>query len=143
MESIGFRLKKYLEFKGVSRKDFASDIDIIYSSLNRILNSDRAMNSDTLSKVLDYFPDLNSRWLLTGKGPMDYGGESYYIDHELENSLESKRTIKDECTNYDAKSTEKSIDEILMTFIDKEDVRAKFINILKSELDKKPENDDK
>lgn len=143
METIGLRLKKYLEYKDVSRNLFCDAIGMKYNSLSRIINGSAAMNSDTLNKIFTYFPDLNARWLMTGNGPMDYGRDSYYLDQELENGLEGKRPIKDECEKYDTKPAEKSIDEILMTFIDKEDVRAKFINILKSELDKKPENDDK
>ncbi|WP_353158399.1 helix-turn-helix transcriptional regulator [Myroides odoratus] len=129
METIGSRLRKYLEFKGVSRKDFASDIEIIYSSLNRILNSDRAMNSDTLSKVLEYFPDLNARWFLTGKGPMEYTAAAYFIDKEKESIVVKETPIVKEEPMYDR-------DQLLREFIEDEDVLNAVRNLLDKALEK-------
>lgn len=68
--SIGNRLKKVLEIKGVSYSDFSTKAEIHYNSVTRMMNSDRAMNSKTLSKIFSIFPDLNPRYLITGEGEM-------------------------------------------------------------------------
>lgn len=158
MESIGSRLRKYLEFKGVSRKEFATDIDIIYSSLNRILNSDRAMNSETLGKVLDYFPDLNARWFLTGKGPMEYTSASYHLDPVLEQSHDTMKEVdeyiknlseedikrleeqgvkvKFDTTDYSKELDEETIESLLQEFIKKDEVRDVIRQMIKENKEK-------
>lgn len=65
---VGDRLKEYLELQKVSRKDFAEAIGVNYNSLSRMLTEGRAMQTDTLEKVLKVLPNLNARWLITGEG---------------------------------------------------------------------------
>ncbi len=65
---VGDRLKEYLELQKVSRKDFAEAIGVNYNSLSRMLTEGRSMQTDTIEKVLQYFPNLNARWLITGEG---------------------------------------------------------------------------
>ena len=119
METIGLRLKKYLEYKEVARIDFCDAIDIKYNSLSRIINGSAAMNSETLNKIFTYFPDLNTRWFITGKGPMEYTISSYFINQEEKNPIVKKEPMYDR-------------EELLRTFIEDEHV----LNTVRNPLDK-------
>lgn len=99
METIGLRLKKYLEYKNVVRKDFATSVDIPYASLNHIINSNRNMSSDIMDKIFTYFPDLNTRWFITGKGPMEYTSASYHLDPVLEQSHDTMKEVDEYIKN--------------------------------------------
>ncbi len=97
--SIGSRLKKVLEFKGMSYTEFALKSEIHYNSVTRMLNSDMAMNSKTLSKIFSIFPDLNTRYLITGEGEM-FKNESENIEEVAE---EKQEYIKNDDALLDAK----------------------------------------
>lgn len=97
--SIGSRLKKVLEARGVSYTEFALKSEIHYNSVTRMLTNDMAMNSKTLSKVFSIFPDLNPRYLITGEGEM-FKNESENIDEVAE---ETQEYIKNNDTLLEAK----------------------------------------
>lgn len=153
METIGLRLKKYLEYKNVVRKDFATNVDIPYASLNHILNGNRNMSSDIMDKIFMYFPDLNTRWFITGKGPMEYTSASYHLDPVLEQShdavkvadeyiknlsqedielLESQGLkVKFDTTDYSKELDEETIESLLQEFIKKDAVRDVIREMIK------------
>ncbi|EKB02372.1 hypothetical protein HMPREF9711_03157 [Myroides odoratimimus CCUG 3837] len=99
METIGLRLKKYLEHKEVPRNIFCDTIGMKYNSLSRIINGSAAMNSDTLDRIFTYFPDLNARWFITGKGPMEYTAASYHLDPVLEQSHDTMKEVDEYIKN--------------------------------------------
>lgn len=121
--SVGGRLKQYMEFKGVKRADFAESNDIPYNSLTSILNSKRNMSSEVMEKIFTYFPELNARWFLTGKGPMEYTVSSYFLDKEKEASA-----IEGE-PEYDGK-------QLLQEFIQDDVVLNVFHNLLNKNIRK-------
>ncbi|MDM1441882.1 helix-turn-helix transcriptional regulator [Myroides odoratimimus] len=91
--SIGDRLRIYLGAKKVNRKEFCEAVDIPYNSLSHMLGNGRNMSSDTLNKIFTYFPNLNSRWLVTGKGPMEYTVEAYHLAEEEKTNVCPVETI--------------------------------------------------
>ena len=64
------RIKLLLEDKGLSPSAFADAIDIQRSSMSHILSGRNNPSLDMIQKILNNFPDINSSWLLTGKGKM-------------------------------------------------------------------------
>ncbi|WP_158962367.1 helix-turn-helix domain-containing protein [Myroides fluvii] len=122
MEVIGLRLKKYLEYKDVKRADFAEEVNMSYASLTHLLNGNRNMSSDMLDRIFTYFPDLNARWFVSGKGPMEYTVSSYFIDQEKEYPV-----VKEE-PMYDR-------DQLLREFIEDEDVLNAVRNLLDKALE--------
>lgn len=64
------RIKLLLEDKGLSPSAFADTIDIQRSSMSHILSGRNNPSLDMIQKILNNFPDINSSWLLTGKGKM-------------------------------------------------------------------------
>jgi hypothetical protein len=59
----------FIENQGLKKEDFFKNVGISYSNFKgKSLNSEIA--SDKLVTILTMFPQLNSDWLLTGKGEM-------------------------------------------------------------------------
>ncbi|MDX6182577.1 S24 family peptidase [Flavobacterium sp. Fl-77] len=60
------RTKQYLDYKGITKYKFCNDLGFS----NKFLDNSSNMGTDKACKILHYFPELNSEWLLTGNGPM-------------------------------------------------------------------------
>ncbi|MGL5276389.1 hypothetical protein [Myroides sp.] len=108
MDDIGTRLREYLDFKGIKRSLFAEECDIPYNSLTRILNNSRNLSSEVIGKIFNYFPDLNARWFITGKGPMEYTVASYHLDPVLETPVDIVREVDE----YISKLPKEDIDRL-------------------------------
>ena len=63
------RILQYLKYKGISIRKFSEKISISPSNFNE-KNMPSALSSDILCRILTEFEELNSEWLLTGKGEM-------------------------------------------------------------------------
>ena len=61
-----------MDYKGISAGDLASALDVQRSNISHILNGRNKPGANFIEKFLLTFPDLNARWLLTGKGKMTY-----------------------------------------------------------------------
>lgn len=57
---------KYLNLKGITPYKFYKESGITRG----VLDQNNGMNEKNTSKFLDYFPEVNANWLLTGKGNM-------------------------------------------------------------------------
>lgn len=71
------RLKKYMEYSGLSSSQFADRAGIPRPTLSQLFNgrnksddSVRKISSELLKKLHDAFPDLNIMWLLFSDGDM-------------------------------------------------------------------------
>lgn len=60
------RVKEYLDFKGISKYKFCQDLGFS----NKFLDNSSNMGTDKAGKILHYYPEINSEWLLTGNGNM-------------------------------------------------------------------------
>lgn len=67
---ISERIKKILEEYGLSPSGFADLIKIQRSSMSHILSGRNNPSLDMVQKILSSFPELESDWLLIGRGPM-------------------------------------------------------------------------
>lgn len=67
MSTTKERISKYLEFKGISKRDFYNKIGVS----NGFLDSGKEIGSDKVEIIMDTFPYLNIMWMLTGKGDME------------------------------------------------------------------------
>lgn len=91
-ETIQDRLKAYLSNKGLTMKDFESKAHLSNSTGARLTAKTR---NKTIGRIAAAFPDLNTDWLLTGKGEMlqtpsvtqtvvgnnNIGNNTYNADH--------------------------------------------------------------
>ncbi|WP_161575416.1 helix-turn-helix domain-containing protein [Beggiatoa leptomitoformis] len=68
--SISERLKKFVEFKGISLKELSEKCDIPYRTLqNYIYEENRKISPELFIKLNTHF-GINLNWLLTGMGEM-------------------------------------------------------------------------
>ncbi len=60
------RILKYLQIKGIGKRDFARDTGLSHT----ILNSGNNLGTDKLEKIFSAYPDINLYWVITGTGDM-------------------------------------------------------------------------
>lgn len=64
------RLKYFIEYLGISTRNFEQKISVSNGLIARFLAKNTTIQSNILSKICDTYPDLNPDWLITGKGDM-------------------------------------------------------------------------
>lgn len=74
------RIKQYIEFKGITAGELAVMLDVQRSNISHILNGRNKPGATLIEKLLLVFPDLNARWLLTGKGDMSDEGVTNVVN---------------------------------------------------------------
>jgi hypothetical protein len=64
------RLKKYIDYKGISVAAFERSIGMSNASFGKSLKNGGTIGADKLGIILNKYPDLNVKWLITGIGDM-------------------------------------------------------------------------
>jgi transcriptional regulator with XRE-family HTH domain len=64
------RIRKFMEYKGISPSEFADTIGVQRSNVTHVLKSRNKPSFQFIEKMLQVYPDLNAKWLLLGTGPM-------------------------------------------------------------------------
>ena len=64
------RLKKFLNFEGMSVRQFEAKIGSSDGKIAKFLTSNSSLKSDTLNMIMENFPQLSIEWLLSGEGDM-------------------------------------------------------------------------
>lgn len=65
--SIGDRLKEWINSKELSASDFAKQLQIQRSALSHIFSGRNKPSVDVLLKIKDAYPDISLDWLITGE----------------------------------------------------------------------------
>ena len=65
--NIKERFAEFIQYKGLSRRKFQEKIGVSNSYIQNISNS---IGKDILNRISIQYPELNTDWLLTGKGEM-------------------------------------------------------------------------
>ena len=68
--SILARISYFIEFKGVSFRQFELSIGASNGLISGSLKKSTDIGSKWLSKIIEAYPDINPAWLLTGEGNM-------------------------------------------------------------------------
>jgi len=90
------RIRQIIEQKGLNSSDFATQIGSSRSVITHILNGRNNPSWDILKKILEKYEDINTEWLLFGKGPMYKSErsiirpEKHFVQPSLFDKLESK-----------------------------------------------------
>ncbi len=114
------RIKKYMDYKSISAGELANLLEVQRSNISHILNGRNMPGAAFIEKLLICFPDLNARWLLTGKGEMtseiEIGGEQEKTPPPKEIV---KPLIKEEKRDMIENSkSEKTIGKVVLLFED-------------------------
>ncbi|MDR0836497.1 MAG: helix-turn-helix domain-containing protein [Tannerella sp.] len=86
------RVSKIMQVKGLNLTQFASATDINPATLSNISSGKTNPSTEVITKILEKFSDINSDWLLLGKGEMlRTGGKTLSAsDNQLGLAFESK-----------------------------------------------------
>jgi len=68
--NISVRMRELIDTLGISIYKLANDSGISSQTLTNNINRGVTPNSETISKILLLYKDVNARWLLTGEGEM-------------------------------------------------------------------------
>lgn len=64
------RIRKFMEFKGISAAELADSIGVQRSNVTHVLKARNKPSFQFIEKLLQVYPELNAKWLLLGTGPM-------------------------------------------------------------------------
>ncbi|MFV0521355.1 MAG: helix-turn-helix domain-containing protein [Mangrovibacterium sp.] len=107
------RIRLILDYKGITATEFANAIGVQPSNVSHVLNGRNNPSQPFIEKILNYYPEINARWLLLGKGTMldsEYQKEEDNV--RIQNSLfdvpqESKPTeLIEKSSIYKCKSSD-------------------------------------
>lgn len=68
------RVLQISEYKGIAKERFFEDLGMTYGNFKGRQKT-TSLNSDFLDKIISIYPDINSEWLLTGRGEMLKSGK--------------------------------------------------------------------
>lgn len=64
------RILKFIDSEKLTAAEFADKIGVQRSNVSHVLNGRNNPGFGFIQKVLESFPSINSRWLITGEGDM-------------------------------------------------------------------------
>ncbi|MDR0681818.1 MAG: hypothetical protein LBG15_08235 [Dysgonamonadaceae bacterium] len=70
MENTIQRIKKFIDYKGISVRLFEQNTGMSNGSFASQLKNNKTIGVDKLENILHIYKELNTEWLLTGAGPM-------------------------------------------------------------------------
>jgi plasmid maintenance system antidote protein VapI len=69
------RIERFMDYKGLSPSGLADAIGVQRSNITHVLHGRNKPSFQFITKMLETFPEINAKWLLTGKGDMLAGEE--------------------------------------------------------------------
>jgi transcriptional regulator with XRE-family HTH domain len=103
------RIQLILKSKNLSSSQFADEIQVQRSSVSHILTGRNKPSLDFVSKILTSYPEINSDWLLFGKGQMIKNKEIdkiSKIEEKPKKTLQSQILQKNDELNFDEEISE-------------------------------------
>ena len=70
MSNTVSRIKEFIDFKGLSVRKFEEAVGFSNGAFATQYKNNKSIGSDKIENILYSFPELNTEWLLTGKGDM-------------------------------------------------------------------------
>lgn len=77
------RIRKFIEFKGISPSELADEIGVQRSNVTHVLKARNKPSFQFIEKLLQAYPELNAKWLMLGIGNM------------IDSSVKAPRTLFD------------------------------------------------
>jgi transcriptional regulator with XRE-family HTH domain len=130
------RIKKFMEYKGISPSELADSIGVQRSNVTHVLKARNKPSFQFIEKMLQVYPDLNAKWLVMGTGSMvDAPAKSKTLFDELtessnlplssaENRVENRiNEEKSEKPEIIESATEQSKENIIPPFVEKKAIQ--------------------
>ncbi|PTN09333.1 helix-turn-helix domain-containing protein [Mangrovibacterium marinum] len=67
------RIRQFMDSKGLSSSELADSIGVQRSNVTHVLQGRNKPGFLFISKLLETYPDVNAKWLITGQGEMLIG----------------------------------------------------------------------
>ena len=64
------RIKQFMDYRGVSSSELADTIGVQRSNVTHVLQGRNKPGFQFISKLLETYPEINAKWLITGEGEM-------------------------------------------------------------------------
>jgi transcriptional regulator with XRE-family HTH domain len=123
------RILKLIEQEKITAAEFADRIGVQRSNVSHILNGRNNPGFSFIQKILETFPSINSRWLLTGEGVMYEGNVNF-----SENTLKSNNLFTVQTPVIKAKDEVKPELDVPDVLSEKQDFIKKSDRISEKEL---------
>ena len=113
------RIQEFIDYKGVSPGDLALALGVQRSNISHILNGRNKPGAAFIEKFLLVYPEVNARWLLTGKGDMqnEETTQNKTVHPASNNKIESEPVVKNNISN-DSSNKSKSIKKVVLLYSD-------------------------
>lgn len=92
MKTTVQRIKEFIDFKGMSVRSFEKKVNFSNGAFASQFKNRKNIGSDKIENILQTYPDINPRWLLTGNGQMLLNNENIDSNPEMVGLL--KKIIK-------------------------------------------------
>ena len=80
------RISKIIESTGLNPTSFAAKIGVQQMTLWNQLNGKRKLSLETVTAIIENFPDISTEWLMRGTGSMMKGNDAQ--DKRIENLID-------------------------------------------------------
>lgn len=67
------RIRKFMDYKGISPSELADAIGVQRSNVTHVLKARNKPSFQFIEKLLQIYPEINAKWLLLGEGNMIEG----------------------------------------------------------------------
>lgn len=64
------RIKQFIDYKEIAISAFEKSIGMSNASLGKSLKTGGTIGADKIGNILNVYPEINLRWLITGEGEM-------------------------------------------------------------------------
>jgi predicted transcriptional regulator len=111
------RIKEFIDYKGVSAGELADMLDVQRSNISHILNGRNKPGAVFLERFLLSFPEIDARWLLTGKGNMISSKNNVSDNTEKAEEI-VKHTSSSEPTVSSSANRKEEIAKVILLYAD-------------------------
>jgi len=102
MENIFSRIRKIIDYNGISNNEFGRNIRCSSAQITQMLTHEKNFGIDKLLKILSAYPNINPDWLLNGNGDML---KSNGTDLQNSSPLQTKQLTDYDCKDNNNNST--------------------------------------
>lgn len=120
LEKLIHRIKKFIDYKGLSMRKFDLSISASDGYTQRTLKNEGSVGSDILENIITSYPEINPYWLLAGEGEM--------IRSFAEK--EGNETLNEPQASYENDFFEKT----LLNYLEKPSIKNKIISLINNRL---------
>lgn len=91
LKSMKERISEFILFKNLTPAEFADAIGVQRSSVSHVLNGRNNPSFSFIQKMMESFPEINSRWLMLGEGSI----LGQVRNTEIENDEQEEEKVPD------------------------------------------------